>query len=124
MSNYETILAFMSSTMKPDNSFLRNPVHTETRIQLGLPCKLILPDQELQVVTFNISYSGFGVELPTGSHTLETKSVDSAYIEGIGDFEVYVRWKRGHRMGLSFSSKRNARPTLNAYFKKASHYPV
>jgi len=113
-----------SSAMNTNKSFLRNPVHTETRMKLGLPCNLYLGDQELQAVTFNISYSGFGVELPADGHTFDVKSLVSASIEDIGNFDVFVRWKRGHRMGLSFSSKRSAKPMLNAYFKRTNCYPV
>lgn len=109
--------------MKSDNSFLRDPVDTESRLQLLLPCKIVFPDHELQVVTFNISYSGIGVELPSNASDFDARSLKSISVPDIGDFDVFVRWKRGLKMGLSFLSKRSARSTLDTYFRKSGSYP-
>ncbi len=111
------------TTLKPDNSFFRQPVDTESRLSLHLPCKIIVSDQELQGTVFNVSYSGIGVDLSPEEEDFDVKSLQSISIPDIGDFCVYVRWKRGLRMGLSFSAKRSSRPTLDAYFEKTGSYP-
>ena len=110
--------------MKQNPSFLRNPVDTESRLQLRLPCTIHCPNQAFEVFTFNISYSGIGVELPADASEEESYLPDTISIPDIGTFDVYVRWRRGLRIGCAFSAKRSARPVLDAYFKKTGTYPL
>lgn len=110
--------------MKQNHSFFREPVDTESRLQLRLPCTIQCPDQAFQVFTFNVSYSGIGVELPSDASDDKSYLPDTITIPDIGTFDVYVRWRRGLRLGCAFSAKRSARPVLDAYFKKTGAYPL
>ena len=109
--------------MKPQASFFRKPVNTEPRLQLCIPCQIVFTDHALQGVTFNISYSGVGVELPPTEKSFDARSLKSISIPDIGDFAVVVQWRRRQKMGLSFLAKKSAKPQLRAYFKKLGNYP-
>lgn len=109
--------------LKPENSFFRQPVETEPRLALSLPCTIVTSDQRLEGVLFNISYSGIGVELASAEDAESLKTLKSVIIDEIGEFGVYLRWKRGLRMGVYFSAKRSSRPVLDAYFEKTGTYP-
>ena len=110
--------------MKPDQLFLRAPVHTEMRMQLVLPCTLYFPELEMSAETFNVSYRGLGVNLAPGDQGFAWNTLRSINVQDIGDFDVIVRWRRGGRVGLKFCSKVTARPVLNSYFHQSGNYPV
>ena len=87
-------------------------------------CTLILRECEMQTTTFNISYSGLGVELPNDDQGFNAKLLTKVSVQDIGVFDIAVRWQKNGKLGLRFLSKTSARPVLNAYFKKIGSYPV
>ena len=87
-------------------------------------CTLILRECEMQTTTFNISYSGLGVELPNDDQGFNSKLLTKVSVQDIGVFDIAVRWQKNGKLGLRFLSKTSARPVLNAYFKKIGSYPV
>ncbi|WP_390955244.1 PilZ domain-containing protein [Parasedimentitalea psychrophila] len=94
------------------------------RIPLCLPCSVQLLEGNLSAETFNVSYSGLGVVLAPEYPGFTWKALQSVSVQGLGDFDVAVKWRRGNRLGLRFCSKTTARPVLNAYFMQTGNYPV
>ncbi|ATG38129.1 PilZ domain protein (plasmid) [Phaeobacter piscinae] len=96
---------------------------TEPRLRLEIPCTLNFSREEHPAKIVNISYSGLGIELLVEGPVLDSRDVQSVTVEGIGTLHARVLWKRGAKLGLKFASKRNARPALDAFFKKIGDYP-
>lgn len=110
--------------MSTSPSFFRHPIPTDQRLKVELPCTLNPEDGGAPATVCNISYTGLALELPPDADGLEMGKPLSVAISGLGQFSVTIRWHRGKRVGLSFESKRAARPLLDAYFGKTGEFPI
>ena len=85
------------------------------RLAVSLTCHIDVDDVKLEGTVVNISFAGLGIELKADIGEINLTAPYFVVVDGLGEFDVKIRWNRGDRIGVRFSDSDSSRVRVQEY---------
>lgn len=86
-----------------------------SRFAVSLACQIGVDDVNLEGTVVNVSCAGLGIEFKTGIDKIDLTAPYFIVVDGLGEFDVEIRWNRGDRIGVRFSDSDNSKVRVQEF---------
>ena len=86
-----------------------------SRFAVSLACQIGDNDVIFEGTVVNVSCAGFGIELKTDIDEIDLTAPYFIVVDGLGEFDVEIRWNRGDRIGVRFSDSDNSKVRVQEF---------
>lgn len=87
------------------------------RFAVSLACQFGDDDANFIGTVVNVSCAGLGIELKNNINKIDLRAPYTVVVDGLGEFNVKIRWNRRSRIGVTFSDSDTSKVLVQEYLE-------